>query len=191
VLGGALDAATCGDDFLRHVLARVKWKRLLFHAFSCVAGEHTLAQIFFFFHLEFVFRGASVLLQQELPPTNTGHAMTDITSANADAPLIRLDPRETKIIQTHANMRKAALQRLSPEEYAAVMAARRHFHEFVKAGGDAARFGLMLFTLEFDNSETPFDGRFDAVDNVPWDEAVQMWAEGMKDVLEIHGDESQ
>jgi exonuclease VII small subunit len=93
--------------------------------------------------------------------------------------IVQLDPRETFIIQTHANLRYAAASKLSAEDNTKIQEVRQALHDLIHGGGDAARVALQLFVLEFDNATTPpFGDTFMTMEQVPWDEALKMWTEG-------------
>lgn len=99
--------------------------------------------------------------------------------AQSEPEVMKLDPRETFIIQTHANIRYAAASRLSTKENEDIQRCREQLHTFVKANGDAGRVALQLFLMEFDNnSNPPFGETFQKMEQVPWEEAVKMWQEG-------------
>lgn len=103
-----------------------------------------------------------------------------IEAPGQQAEFVQLDPRETFIIQTHANVRQTAAMRLETEENIAIQNLRQQFHDIMKSGGDAARVALMLFTLEFDNTQPPYGETFKEMEQVPFDDAVKMWQEGYK-----------
>lgn len=89
---------------------------------------------------------------------------------------IVLDPREMHIIMVHAALTKNIKERLNDEEQSNIKMGKEILKELVKT--DAGRVALQLFSLEFDNTESPFGDRFKNMVQVGWEEALELWKQG-------------
>lgn len=107
--------------------------------------------------------------------------MEDQNPVAGEQEVVQLSPRETYIIQTHSTIRFAAASKLDKSTNADIQNARMELHRLMRDHGDAAKVALILFNLEFDNTEPPYGDTFVEMPQLSWEEALKMWAAGYID----------